>query len=88
MWQIPKLNLIAYEIFEIDFVATFLLLRLKYTMGLFISWLLHVITLLSQCESYSFSEAVVQTCSVKKVFLKIWQNSQENTGVRVSFLIK
>ena len=26
--------------------------------------------------------------SVKKVFLKIWQNSQENTYVRVSFLIK
>ena len=27
-------------------------------------------------------------CSVKKVFLKILQNSQENTCVRVSFLIK
>ena len=25
------------------------------------------------------SEAVVQRCSVKKVFLEIWQNSQENT---------
>ena len=24
-------------------------------------------------------EAVAQTCSVKKVFLEIWQNSQENT---------
>ena len=30
-------------------------------------------------------EAVVQTCSVKKVFLEISQNSQENTCARVSF---
>ena len=27
-------------------------------------------------------------CSVKKVFLEIWQNSQGNTCARVSFLIK
>ena len=33
-------------------------------------------------------EAVVQWCSVKKVFLEISQNSQENTYVAVSFLIK
>ena len=33
-------------------------------------------------------EAVVQRCSVKKMFLKISQNSQENICVRVSFLIK
>ena len=33
-------------------------------------------------------EAVVQKCSLKKVFLKISQNSQENTSARVSFLIK
>ena len=30
-------------------------------------------------------EAVVQRCSVKKVFLEISQNSQENTCARVSF---
>ena len=35
-----------------------------------------------------FTEAVVQMCSVKKVFLKISQNSQENTCARVSYLIK
>ena len=35
-----------------------------------------------------FSEAVVRRCSVKKVFLEISQNSQENTCARVSFLIK
>ena len=32
-------------------------------------------------------EAVSRMCSVKKVFLKILQNSQENTCARVSFLI-
>ena len=30
-------------------------------------------------------EAAVQRCSVKKVFLEISQNSQENTCARVSF---
>ena len=34
------------------------------------------------------TEAVVRRCSVKKVFLEILQNSEENTGARVSFLIK
>ena len=33
-------------------------------------------------------EAVVRRCSVKKAFLEIFQNSQENTCARVSFLIK
>ena len=33
------------------------------------------------------SEAVVQRCSVKKVFLNILQNLRENTCARVSFLI-
>ena len=35
-----------------------------------------------------FSKAVAQRCSVKKVFLEISQNSQENTCARASFLIK
>ena len=34
------------------------------------------------------AEAVAQRCSVKKVFLEISQNSQENTCARASFLIK
>ena len=38
--------------------------------------------------SIQHSEAVVQMCSVKKVFLEISQNSHENTCTRVSFLIK
>ena len=33
-------------------------------------------------------EAVAQACSVKKMFLEILQNSQENTCTRVSILIK
>ena len=37
---------------------------------------------------YPKTKAVTQTCSVKKVFLEISQNSQENTCARVSFLIK
>ena len=36
----------------------------------------------------SFLEAVVRRCPVKKLFLRISQNSQENTCARVSFLIK
>ena len=34
------------------------------------------------------SEAVAQSCSAKKVFLEISQNSLENTCARASFLIK
>ena len=33
------------------------------------------------------SEAAAPRCSMKKVFLEISQNSQENTCARVSFLI-
>ena len=35
-----------------------------------------------------FPEAVTRGCSVKKVFLEISQNSQENTCARVSFFMK
>ena len=34
---------------------------------------------------YGDAEAVVQRCSAKKMFLKISQNSQENTCARVFF---
>ena len=34
------------------------------------------------------AEAVAQRCSVKKVFLEVLQNSQENICARDSFLIK
>ena len=35
-----------------------------------------------------FIEAVAQRCSIKKVFLEILENSEENTCARVSFLIQ
>ena len=37
---------------------------------------------------YEGTEAVVQRCSVKKVFLYISQNSQENTCARFLFFNK
>ena len=40
------------------------------------------------CDECRLTEAVTRRCSVKKVFLKISQNSQENTCARVSFLMK
>ena len=39
-------------------------------------------------EKFRELVSVAQTCSVKKVFLVISQNSLENTCARVSFLIK
>ena len=38
-------------------------------------------------NDFLLTEAVVQRCSVKKVFLEISQNSQANTCARVSFYI-
>ena len=39
-------------------------------------------------SKYRWAETVAQRCSVKKVFLEISQNSQENTCAKVSILIK
>ena len=36
-------------------------------------------------ENVKLTEAVAQRCSIKKVFLEISQNSQENTCARVFF---
>ena len=48
----------------------------------------HMDKILSTWEYYVQStEVVVRSCSIKKVFLEILQNSQENTCARVSFLI-
>ena len=38
----------------------------------------------SHLQIYVTTEAVAVRCSVKKVFLEILKNSQENTGARVS----
>ena len=42
---------------------------------------------LARADEFRSTEAVVQTCSVKRLFLKISQNVQENTCARISFLI-
>ena len=39
-------------------------------------------------KNFSFTEAATGGVPKEKVFLEIWQNSQENTCVGVSFLIK
>ena len=57
----------------------------------FLNELLHQIIklMIKRTEAIThFWEAVVRKCSVTKVFLEISQNSQENTGARVSFIIK
>ena len=43
---------------------------------------------LREMRTLFLSEAVAQGCSVKKVFLEISQNPQENTCARDSFLMK
>ena len=61
-----------------------------------IRWLTLASTLLGSQNLSTFetfhnlqeTEAVAQRCSVKKVFLIISQNSQENTSARVSFFHK
>ena len=37
-----------------------------------------------ECATSIFSDRVFRRCSVKKVFLEISQNSEQNTGARVS----
>ena len=49
---------------------------------------MNVLTKRTEANVKKLTEAVAQRCSVKKVFLEISQNSQENTSARVSFLIK
>ena len=51
------------------------------------NWLLQPRFLFDKYMAYLKTEAVVRGCSVKKLFLEISQNSQEDTCARVSFLI-
>ena len=53
-------------------------------------WVQVWICILSQLQfslAILYSEAVVRRCSVKKLFLEILQNSQENTCARVSLFL-
>ena len=53
-----------------------------------VSFLLNLWNKGPPCWNKSESEAVARRCSVKKLFLKISQNSQDNTHTRASLLIK
>ena len=62
-------------------------LQLEYHINAFLTNIL-ILYPLKKTEKVWFSdgsEAVTRRCSVEKVFLKISQNSQENTCARVSF---
>ena len=50
--------------------------------------IMNVLTKRTEANVKKLTEPVAQRSSVKKVFLEISQNSQENTSARVSFLIK
>ena len=67
-----------------------ILTQLKYFSYYYFMPMLHFYTSgfleFSESIGMEHSEAVVRRCSVNKVFLKISENSQENTCTRVSFL--
>ena len=65
-------------------------ITLKLISNLFLHFrLIELLVIYSFDEHARFdAEAVVQRCSVKRVFLKNSKDSQENTCARVSFLIK
>ena len=62
--------------------------------GLFWFWLwrspytLYIIVYIDPSALWFCLEAVARRCSIKKVFLKKLQNSQENISARVAYLIK
>ena len=69
------------KIYRCDSVLEIILEDLQHDMKILLNWF--KINLMKPNP-----EAVVQRCSVKKVFLEISQNSRENTCARVSFLLK
>ena len=57
-------------------------------MGKTVTWITEGKLILWETQQHDFwekTEAVAQRCSVKKAFLEISQNSQENTCARASF---
>ena len=69
----PKLLQIFFG-FAISFISQNLTINLQIFFSFLLTWNTKIILLQN-------SEAVAQRCSVKKVFLEISQNSQENTPV-------
>ena len=75
----PWYKLYAFQSATVLFnISSFLCLKLCY-----VSYFLNYLTQIALF--FFFSEAVSHTCSVKKVFLEISQNSQGNTCATASF---
>ena len=80
IWQYPNIKFIKYRKKQLIWVF-----------GIFASMYLACFENCRGCHAFSsdgITEAVVQMCSVKKVFFKILRNLQETTCARDSSLIK
>ena len=83
--------LYTLSVAQLTFTLTILLLNQRYLESQKIRPIIRVELeqiKLPTTENEVNAEAVTQKCSVKKVFLKIFQNSKESTCARVSFLTK
>ena len=86
-WRVAFIKNLSYSDWaKQDFFANVCLY--KNVSDLFSSYVESQILPVNLIIMLSPSESVVQKCSVKKVFLEISQNSQDNICARVSFLIK
>ena len=86
-----KTHLQEWTLFpRMNFIVFFSLYFLDYVLKYFRepSWNWSHLVQVNRWWIANIPEEVVRRCSVKKVFLKISQTSQQNTCVRVSFLIK
>ena len=85
--------LLSLIIYQFPFATGYKLFKSNTRQSPLVSFYLYVFPMFRWYSAYKTSsqilpEAVAQRCSVKKVFLEISRNSQENTCVRVSFSIK
>ena len=85
--NISKLIYFSYFIQLLQLIE-FLVFHKKQTKSLQLKKKLRPSCLMFQNGQSTFQETLARRCSVKKVFLEISQNSQENICARVSFVIK
>ena len=87
--EIKERSFFYNQIFPFSFSCTCLMDTFKKTEYNPISKVFTEVFLIARIphSTILITEAVVQRCSVKKVFLKISQNSQKNMCARTSFLI-
>ena len=71
-----------------DGLKNFQTVKLHFTIVMKVMIVIMTMRIIMKIMNSTSSEAVAQRCSVKKVFLEISQNSQENTCTKVSFLMK